>query len=71
MNRRKFIGNTLGASAGLLITKDLFALNKGPVYGHNDMKYTLDTQWSKSDSVNILLMIVMKWFRTVKGVSFC
>lgn len=51
MNRRKFIGNTLGASAGLLITKDLFALNKGPVYGHNDMKYTLDTQWSKSDSV--------------------
>ncbi|WP_276363806.1 hypothetical protein [Daejeonella sp. H1SJ63] len=51
MNRRKFIQNTACASAGLLITKDLFAVNKGPVYGHNGMKYTLDTQWSRSDSV--------------------
>lgn len=50
MNRRKFVKNTAGFTAGLLITKDLFAKDKGPVYGHNGMRYTLDTSWGQLDS---------------------
>ncbi|MBM3402441.1 MAG: 6-bladed beta-propeller [Bacteroidetes bacterium] len=50
MNRRKFVQNTISLSAGLLITKDLFAKDKGPVYGHNGMRYTMDSQWGKLDS---------------------
>lgn len=50
MNRRKFVKNTAGITAGLLITKDLFAKDKGPVYGHNGMRYTLDTSWGQLDS---------------------
>lgn len=50
MNRRKFVQNTAGLTAGLLITKDLFAIDKGPVYGHNGMRYTLDTKWGQLDS---------------------
>lgn len=50
MNRRKFVKNTAGLTAGLLITRDLFAKDKGPVYGHNGMRYTLDTSWGQLDS---------------------
>ncbi len=50
MNRRKFVKNTAGLTAGLLITRDLFAIDKGPVYGHNDMRYTLDMSWGQLDS---------------------
>jgi peptidylamidoglycolate lyase len=50
MNRRKFVKNTAGFTAGLLITKDLFAKDKGPVYGHNGMRYTLDTSWGQLDT---------------------
>ncbi|MCF8453316.1 MAG: hypothetical protein K9G42_08940 [Pedobacter sp.] len=50
MNRRKFVKNTAGFTASLLITRDLFAKDKGPVYGHNGMRYTLDTSWGQLDS---------------------
>lgn len=49
MRRRTFIKNTGLLAAGLHITRDLYSKDKGPVYGHNNMKYTLDTQWSKAD----------------------
>ena len=50
MNRRKFVQNSAAVTAGLLITKDLFSMDKGPVYGHNGMQYTLDTTWGQLDS---------------------
>jgi len=50
MNRRKFVKNTAAITTGLLITRDLFAKDKGPVYGHNGMRYTLDTSWGQLDS---------------------
>ena len=50
MDRRKFIQNSAGVTASFFIAKDLFAVNKGPVYGHNNMKYTLDTKWGTLDS---------------------
>jgi peptidylamidoglycolate lyase len=50
MNRRKFVKNTAAITTGLLITRGLFAKDKGPVYGHNGMRYTLDTSWGQLDS---------------------
>lgn len=49
MNRRKFVKHSAAATAGLLLMNDLFAKNKGPVYGHNGMRYQMDTRWAKSD----------------------
>ena len=45
MNRKKFIQTSALAGASFFITKDLLAKPKGPVYGHNDKKYFLDTKW--------------------------
>jgi peptidylamidoglycolate lyase len=50
MNRRKFVKNTAVLTSSLLITRDLFAKEKGPVYGHNGMRYTMDTKWGQLDS---------------------
>ena len=46
-SRRQFIRNTSLSLGGLWLTNDLFARTKGPVYGHNDVRYALDTNWSK------------------------
>lgn len=46
-SRRNFIRNTGLTLGGVLLTRDLFARDKGPVYGHNHVQYTLDTAWSK------------------------
>ena len=45
MERRSFIKNTILSTAGLFITADLFSKSKGPVYGHNEMTYRLNTKW--------------------------
>ena len=45
MLRRKFIQQTAIASGSFFIAKDLFAQPKGPVYGHNEMRYTMDAKW--------------------------
>ena len=37
------------ASAGFFIARNAKAADKGTVYGHNGMHYTLDTRWSKAD----------------------
>ncbi|MEX6689066.1 6-bladed beta-propeller [Danxiaibacter flavus] len=49
MNRRKFLQQTSFATGGILIMQDLFAKEKGKVYGYNNMSYTLDTAWSKAN----------------------
>lgn len=51
MKRRTFIRNTSLLTAGFYAARDLYAKDKGPVYGHNNMRYTLDTQWSKADPI--------------------
>lgn len=45
MERRTFVKSSAFSAVGLIITKDLFSRNAGPVYGHNEMTYTLNTQW--------------------------
>jgi peptidylamidoglycolate lyase len=49
MERRKFIKQTATISAGFFIAKDLMAKDKGPIYGHNNMRYRMDRAWSKAD----------------------
>lgn len=45
MNRRKFLQQTGVLSTSIIITKDLFARNTSPVYGHNNMQYRMDNKW--------------------------
>lgn len=47
MNRRQFIRNTSLTLGTFYIAHGLLARDKGPVYGHNGLRYTLDTSWSK------------------------
>lgn len=47
MDRRKFIKHTTAVSASFFIAKDLLAKPKGPVYGHNNMRYMLDRKWGQ------------------------
>ncbi|MBL0744762.1 6-bladed beta-propeller [Chryseolinea lacunae] len=50
MKRSTFIRQTaLASMASLTLTRDLMARATAPVYGHGNMKYTLDTKWSKAD----------------------
>lgn len=51
MKRRNFIGQTTLAAGGILIMHDLFGQRRGKkIYGHNNMTYTLDTSWAKSNA---------------------
>lgn len=45
MERRSFVKSSALSAVGLIITKDLFSSSKASVYGHNEMTYTLNTQW--------------------------
>jgi len=50
MKRRSFIKETAMTSGSMLIMHDLFARNRDKVYGYNNMTYTLDTAWSKTNA---------------------
>jgi predicted phosphatase len=53
MIRKDFIKHSAIISGSLLIAKDLFAKPKGPVYGHNKMRYRMDAKWGElNPSVN-------------------
>lgn len=41
------------ATSGLLIMHDLFAKKQAKVYGFNNMTYTLDTAWSKTNAAQL------------------
>ncbi len=49
MKRRKFIQGSAIASASFFIAKDMLAKDKGPIYGHNNMRYQLDKDWGVLD----------------------
>jgi sugar lactone lactonase YvrE len=45
MKRRSFVKNSSLSAVGLIVTKDFFSRSTEPVYGHNEMTYTLNTKW--------------------------
>jgi hypothetical protein len=49
MERRNFIKQSTVFTASFFIAKDLLAKNDGPVYGHNNMRYRMDKDWSKAN----------------------
>lgn len=44
MDRRKFLKNAGFAAGAMAITSDLYAESKGPVYGHNNMRYRMNVK---------------------------
>ncbi len=47
MKRRTFLKDSSLSTLSLMITTKMANSPKGPVYGHNNMKYTLDPQWGR------------------------
>ena len=45
MKRSTFLKQTTLATGSLLIMKDLFAKKQAEIYGHNGMRYRMDTKW--------------------------
>jgi len=45
MKRRSFLINSALTTSGLFFTKDLFRKSEERIYGHNEMRYTLNTDW--------------------------
>jgi peptidylamidoglycolate lyase len=49
MNRKKFIRQAGLSTVSIVLAKDLLARPRGPVYGHNGMRYRMDTKWGMLD----------------------
>lgn len=49
MNRKKFIQQAGLSMASVILAKDLLAKPRGPVYGHNGMRYRMDAKWGALD----------------------
>lgn len=47
MNRKNFLQQAGLTTGAFLIMKDMFAKPKGPVFGHNGMKYRMDNKWGQ------------------------
>jgi hypothetical protein len=67
MKRRSFVRSVGLASAGFFIARDTRAGDKGPVYGHNGMRYTIDTKWSKADPLRNPVNDCHEMVQTAKG----
>ena len=52
MERRTFLKDVACSSASLFLTTNTFNRPAQPVYGHNNMLYTLDTQWGTLNASN-------------------
>lgn len=51
MKRRSFLINSLLGGSTFFITRDLYGETKGPMYGHNEMKFKLNTKWGALNPV--------------------
>lgn len=47
MNRKQFVKQAVLGSAGFFIAKDMFAAAQETVYGHNEMRFRMNTAWGK------------------------
>lgn len=67
MNRKSFIQKSTLLTGSLLIMKDLFARPKQTVYGHNNMKYSLDTSWATKHSPSLTVNDCHEMVQDKKG----
>ena len=52
MKRRKFLAASALTTSGLFLTRNLFGHSKGKIYGHGEMKYTLNREWGTLNTAN-------------------
>ena len=50
MKRRSFIKNSVLGGGAFFVARDLYSETKGPMYGHNEMKFKLNTKWGALNS---------------------
>lgn len=50
MNRKNFLRTASVVTGGIIITRDLFAKENSPVYGHNGLTYRMNNKWSKLEA---------------------
>src|SRR5690606_42161368 len=67
MNRKSFIQKSTLLTTGLLIMKDMFARPKDIVYGHNEMKYTIDKEWVTKHSPKIVVNVCHEMVQDKQG----
>ena len=70
MERRSFIKNSSLSATGLIITRNLFTMNKGKVYGHNGMTYQLNNQWGALNPDKTPVNDCHEMIQDVKGRIF-
>jgi len=49
MNRKNFLKKAAIVGGSFYISRNLFARQPGKIYGHNNMRYTMDPEWGKLD----------------------
>lgn len=47
MNRKQFMQKAVMGTASFFIAKDMLAETRGPVYGHNEMRFRMNNKWGK------------------------
>lgn len=67
MKRRNFLRNVIAGTAGFHIASGIMARDKGPVYGHNGMQYTMNTKWSKADPIKVPVNDCHEMVQDAKG----
>jgi peptidylamidoglycolate lyase len=67
MKRRTFLINSAITTSGLFFTKEIFSNTMDKVYGHNEMKFTLDTEWGKLNSDKTPVNDCHEMVQDVKG----
>ncbi len=67
MNRKTFIQQSSLLAGGLIIMKDLFAKPKDVVYGHHNMKYSLDKSWASKHNPSLTVNDCHEMVQDKKG----
>lgn len=70
MNRKSFLKKSSVLTASFFISHDMFAKDKGPVYGHNNMRYTMDKKWSKANPLKTPVNDCHEMVQDAKGRIF-
>lgn len=67
MNRKSFLQKSTMLAGGILIMKDLFSRPNDIIYGHNDMKYTLDRDWASKHAPKLVVNDCHEMVQDSKG----
>jgi len=69
MKRKEFIQKTMMASASILITRDLMAKPKGPIYGHHEKRYRYNETWGRLNPDKTPVNDCHEWYKIAREES--